>query len=98
MPEPKLTETLDHVLARMVAIAGLGGVALVHVLQLPDAFATSDYLGRSFIVAIVLALGLAALLTRTSDERIWAATGALPALLLIGYVLCRTSGLPGLHR
>ena len=43
----------------------------------------------------MLALGLAAMLTRMSDERIWAATGALPALVLIGYILSRTSGLPG---
>jgi len=95
MPELKLTEALDDMVARLVAIAGLGGVALVHVLQLPDAFAAVDYLGILFIIAIVLALGLAAMLTRMSDERIWAATGALPALVLIGYILSRTSGLPG---
>ena len=95
MPEPKLTEALDDMVARLVAIAGLGGVALVHVLQLPDAFAAVDYLGILFIIAIVLALGLAAMLTRISDERIWAATGALPALVLIGYLLSRTSGLQG---
>ena len=95
MPELKLTEALDDMVARLVAIAGLGGVALVHVLQLPDAFAAVDYLGILFIIAIVLALVLAAMLTRMSDERIWAATGALPALVLIGYLLSRTSGLPG---
>jgi hypothetical protein len=95
MPDLKLSEALDDVVARMVAIAGLGGVALVHVLQLPDAFAAVDYLGILFIIAIVLALGLVAALTRMSDERTWAATGLLPALLLIGYILSRTSGLPG---
>lgn len=79
----------------MVAIGGLGGVALVHVLQLPDAFRAVDYLGVLFIIAIVLALGLAALLTRMSNEPIWLATGALAVLLLVGYVLSRTSGLPG---
>jgi hypothetical protein len=94
MPDHKLTEMLDDVVARMVAIASLGGVALVHVLQLPEAFAAVDYLGVLFIAAIVLALCLSALLTRMSDERIWAATGALALLLLIGYVLSRTSGLP----
>jgi hypothetical protein len=90
----KLTEALDDVVARMVAIAGLGGVALIHVLQLPDAFAAVDYLGVLFILAIVGAVTLAALMTRVSDERTWAATGALPLLILIGYVLSRTSGLP----
>ena len=95
MNDSKLTAALDDVVARMVAIASLGGIALVHVLQLPDAFRAIDYLGLLFIAAIVLALVLAAALTRMSDARMWAATGALPALLLIGYVLSRTSGLPG---
>jgi hypothetical protein len=95
MSDQKLTEALDDVVARVVAIAGLGGVALVHVLLLPDAFRAVDYLGLLFIVAIVLALCLIAALTRMSDERVWAATGALPALVLIGFVLSRTSGLPG---
>jgi hypothetical protein len=93
--DSKLNEALDDVVARLVAIAGLGGIALIHVLQLPDAFAAIDYLGVLFIIAIVAALGLAALMTRMSDEVIWAATGLLPALLLIGFVLSRTSGLPG---
>src|SRR3954454_7980301 len=91
----KLNEALDDVVARLVAIGGLGGIALIHVLQLPAAFAAVDYLGVLFVIAIVIALGLAALLTRMSDEVVWAATGLLPALLLIGFVLSRTSGLPG---
>jgi hypothetical protein len=95
MADLKLTEMFDDVVARMVAIGSLGGVALVHVLQLPDAFAAVDYIGILFICAIVAALLLAATLTRMSDERVWALTGALPALLLIGFVLSRTSGLPG---
>jgi hypothetical protein len=90
----KLTEALDDVVARMVAIAGLGGVALIHVLQLPDAFAAVDYLGVLFVLAILGSVMLAALMTRVSDERTWAATGALPLLILIGYLLSRTSGLP----
>jgi hypothetical protein len=93
--DSKFNEALDDVVARLVAIGGLGAVALIHVLQLPDAFAAIDYLGILFIIAIVMAVGLASLMTRMSDEVIWAATGLLPALLLIGFVLSRTSGLPG---
>jgi hypothetical protein len=93
--DSKFIEALDDVVARLVAIGGLGGIALIHVLQLPEAFAAIDYLGILFVIAIVMAVGLAALMTRRSDEVIWAATGLLPALLLIGFVLSRTSGLPG---
>jgi hypothetical protein len=94
-PDLNLTDVVDDAVARLVAIAGLGGVALVHVLQLPDAFAAVDYLGVLFVGAIVASVVLAALLTRMSDQLVWAATGALPALVLIGYILSRTSGLPG---
>ena len=78
----------------MVAIAGLGGIALVHVLQAPDAFTETTYLGILFVGAIVTSLVLAAILTRTSDDRAWAAAGGLGALILLGYFLSRTSGLP----
>jgi hypothetical protein len=94
-PDLNFSHVLDDAVARLVAIAGLGGVALVHVLQLPDAFASVDYLGVLFVAAIVGCVVLAALLTRMSDQLVWAATGALPALVLIGYILSRTSGLPG---
>jgi hypothetical protein len=34
-------------------------------------------------------------MTRMSDQLVWSAAGALGALVLIGYILSRTSGLPG---
>jgi hypothetical protein len=89
-----LTDAFDDVVARLVAIAGLGGIAITHVLQLEDVFASADYLGILFIAAIVASVVLATLLTRMSGELVWAATGALGALVLIGFVLSRTSGLP----
>jgi hypothetical protein len=89
-----MPEQLNDVIARMVAIAGLGGIALVHVLQAPDAFTETTYLGILFVGAIVTSLVLAAILTQTSDDRAWAAAGGLGALILLGYFLSRTSGLP----
>ena len=86
---------LDDSVARAVAGGGLSGIALIHVLQLPDAFAATTYLGLLFIGAAVGCLVLAALLARTGDPRVWAAAGALPTLVLVGYVISRTVGLPG---
>jgi len=91
----KSTDGLDDAVARVVAIAALVGTAMVHVLQVPDAFADADYLGTLFVLVAVACIALAALMTRTSDDRLWLVTGALPVLVLIGYVLSRTSGLPG---
>ena len=42
---------LDDAIARAVAIGGLVSIALIHVLQLPDAFAAIGYLGAVFIAA-----------------------------------------------
>lgn len=93
--EPKPTAAFDDVVARIVAIAALGGIATVHVLQLPDAFGEVGYLGALFVVLAVLSIAFAALMTRTSDDRVWLVSGALPVLVILGYFLSRTSGLPG---
>ena len=90
-----MTDRVSDAIARIAAIAGLVGVAVVHALQLPDAFAAVDYLGVLFIALIVACLGLAAAMTRMTDRSLWMATGGLAALVLLGFVLSRTSGLPG---
>jgi hypothetical protein len=89
-----ISDAINDGIARTVAIAGLGAIALIHVLQLPDAFAETAYLGGLFTAAIVAAVVLAAILTRISDERVSSAAGGLAALILLGYVLSRTTGLP----
>ena len=100
-PDPGSNATLttasaiDDAISRTVVIGGLAAVALIHALQLPDAFAEASYLGWLFVVAIVAAVGLLATLTHASDRSVWRATATLPALILLGYLLSRTIGLPG---
>lgn len=93
--QPTHPGALDDLLARAITIAGLVGVALIHVLQLPDAFAEEGYLGALFICAVAGCLVLAAALTRSSDRLVWELAAALPALILLGYVVSRSVGLPG---
>ena len=90
-----IRDALDDAIARAVAIGGLVAIALIHILQLPDAFAEIGYLGALFIAAVATCLLLAGVLTRTSDDLAWAAAGGLAALILLGYVLSRSVGLPG---
>jgi hypothetical protein len=90
-----LRGAVQDLLARAVAIAGLSAIALIHVLQVPDAFDEAGYLGVLFIGAAAGSIALATALTRTDDTRVWAAAGALPAAVLLCYVISRAVGLPG---
>jgi hypothetical protein len=90
-----IRSAVDDAIARTVAIGALVAIALVHVLQLPDAFAAIGYLGALFIGAVAACLLLAAVMTRTGDDRAWAAAGGLAALILLCYVISRSIGLPG---
>jgi hypothetical protein len=82
-------------IARGVAILGLIGIALIHVLEAPEAFEETLYLGLLFVGAVVASLLLAVALTRDSDARVWRVVGGLPALILLCYVISRAIGLPG---
>lgn len=93
--EARMQEPADEALERLVAIASLAGIALVHALQLPAAFDEAGYLGGLFVAAVVASVLLAAALTVTADARALQAAGTLAGLLLLGYVISRTVGLPG---
>src|SRR6266849_3411025 len=64
-------------IARAVAIIGLAGFALIHVLDLPDTMSGTPYIGWMYIGLIVSAIGLAGALVRTRNTRIWAAAAGL---------------------
>ena len=85
----------DQVVARTVTALGLVGIALIHILELPDTLGDEAYVGGLFIAAIVSSLLLAAILSRTDDSRAWIATGGFAALVLIAFLFSRTTGLPG---
>ena len=81
-------------ITRTLAIVGLAGVALIHLLDAPGKFTETPYLGWMYVALIAGCLVVAGALVRTSDRRAWAAAAALPAGAIIGYVLTRTTGLP----
>jgi hypothetical protein len=91
---PVTPAAIDDAVSRTVAIAGLAGIALIHVLQLPDAFSETLYLGLLFTGAAAGSVLVATALTRATGRGVWAVAVALPALILLGYLLSRTTGLP----
>jgi hypothetical protein len=92
--DPVHERVTDETTIRLVAIAALGAIALIHVLQAPAAFELAGYLGGLFVAAVVAAVLLAAALAVTGDRRALLAAGGLAALILLCYILSRTTGLP----
>ena len=81
-------------IARAVAVIGLAGVALIHLLDLPGQLSDTPYLFFLYLALMVASVALAGVLIATSDTRAWAAATVLAALAIVAYVLSRTSGLP----
>jgi len=86
--------TGERLLLRSAAIVGLGGVALIHVLNLQEMLQEAPYLGILYFGPIVGGLWLAGMLIRRDSSLAWIAGGALSLMVIIGYVLTRTTGLP----
>jgi len=80
--------------ARAVAVVGLAGVALIHVLDLPGTFGEAPYKGVLYVALIAGCIATAAALVARSDRRAWLAAAALPLGALLAYVVSRTVGLP----
>jgi hypothetical protein len=82
---------------RGVAVVGLAGVALIHLIDAPGKFTETPYMGWMYVGLIASCLAVATLLIRHGDRRAWTAALVLPALVLFGFVLSRTTGLPQAH-
>jgi hypothetical protein len=80
---------------RVMAVAGLIGMSLTHLLDLGSKLEETPYLGAAFIGLIVASLVVAGALVRGNDRRAWLAAGLLAAMTVIGFVVSRTVGLPG---
>ena len=81
--------------SRSLAVVGLAGVALIHVLDAHDTFVSTPYKGWMYVALIAGCLGTAVALVRSSDRRVWLAGMLLPAAALLAFVYSRTVGMPG---
>jgi hypothetical protein len=88
-------EAVRDGIARTLAVVGLAGMALIHLLDLPDTITGTPYVGWMYIGLIISALGLGGVLVYSTDARAWKATAALALSVILGYTLSRTTGLPG---
>ena len=74
----------------LIALEGL-----IHLIDAPDSFEDATYMGLSF-VAIVLGAAVASVGIYRGQRWGWSFGALIAGSALVGYVLSRTTGLPGL--
>jgi hypothetical protein len=92
--DPDLDALARDVATRATAAVGLAGIALIHLLDSIDTYAETRYLFWMYVALMLACLVLAALVLRGAGRGVWLAAGGLSALVIGGYVLSRTTGLP----
>lgn len=81
-------------IARAVAVVGLAGVALIHLLDAPGTFHSAAYKGWLYVGLILGCVAVAGALVRSSDPRAWAGAALLSLGAIGAFVISRTVGLP----
>lgn len=95
MNAAQLHQAVRDGIVRALAVVGLAGIALIHLLDAPGQFAETRYLGWMYVALIAGCVLVAGALVRASDPRAWLAAGALASSVMVGYTLSRVTGLPG---
>lgn len=82
---------------RRLAAALLAATGLLHLVLAPEYLDERAYIGGLFIVGGLASLAIAARLWTANDRRAWA-LGALIAIgMAAGFILSRSTGLPGFY-
>ena len=88
-------KTTASTVARSVAAVGLAAIGLIHLLDAPGKYSETPYMFWMYLALIAGCLLGAVLLLRARARLGWAAAMVLSSSPFIGYVLSRTTGLPG---
>ena len=86
-----------ELIVRGVAVVGLAGVALIHLLDSLGKFQETPYMGWMYLGLMLSCLAVAAVLIHANLREAWLATLVLPASAIVGFTLTRTVGLPQAH-
>jgi hypothetical protein len=82
---------------RRLAACLLAATGALHLVLAPEYLGEQAYVGVLFILGGIAALVLAARLWLTADRLAWAGGAVIAAGMAAGFVLSRTTGLPGFH-
>jgi hypothetical protein len=81
--------------SRTLTIVGLFGIGLIHLLDSVDTYSETRWLFWAYVALMAGTIVVGAALLHRPDARWFAAAALLAAAPLIGYILSRTTGLPG---
>jgi len=82
---------------RKLAAAALAAVGVIHLVLSPEYLSEQAYIGVLFIAGGLFLCALAVALWRADNVPSWLLGALTMAGMGIGFVLSRTTGLPGLH-
>jgi predicted membrane channel-forming protein YqfA (hemolysin III family) len=96
------TQKADHVSRSLLSpsaldlagIAGLGVIIAIHTTELSGKIEETSYLGFGYVLLIAASL-VSIVLLSVKDRRGWLLSGATAFATIVGFVLTRTTGLPG---
>ena len=88
---------MSQSLARRAAALALAATGALHLVLAPEYLSEKAYVGVGFILGGVVALLAAMRLWNRSDARAWAIGALTAAGMGAGFLLSRTTGLPGFH-
>ena len=84
-------------ITRKLAAAALAAVGIIHLVLSPEYLSEQTYIGVLFIAGGLFLCALAVPLWRADNVPSWLLGALTMAGMGIGFVLSRTTGLPGLH-
>ena len=81
--------------SRTLTIVGLAGIGLIHLLDSVDTYRETRWLFWAYVALMAGTIIVGGALVHRPDARWFAAATLLAAAPIAGYILSRTTGLPG---
>jgi hypothetical protein len=78
-----------------VSIVGVAGIGLIHLLDSIDTYHETGWLFWAYVLLIAATIVVAGALLHDPGRRAFTGAALVAAAPLVGYVLSRTTGLPG---
>jgi hypothetical protein len=82
---------------RRAAALAIALVGAIHLVLAPEYLSKAAYLGVLFVAGAIAAFVVAVRVWTKDDEAAWRLGGLVAAGMFVGFVLSRTTGLPGFH-